>query len=79
MFTLAVKSKETSIRSAVQTVKNLLRLRRDLDLLEALATSLQPIQASLARVLITIFRNTQWQELSNQMDQFFDTTRDMYE
>ena len=76
LFTLAVKSKETSVRSAVQTVKNLLRLRRDLDLLEALASCLQPLQTSIAQVLITIFRNA---ELSCRMDQFFDATRDMYE
>ena len=79
LFTLAVKSKETSVRSAVQTVKNLLRLRRDLDLLEALASSLQPLQTSIAQVLITIFRNAEWKELSCRMDQFFDATRDMYE
>ena len=79
LFTLAVNSKETSVRSAVQTVKNLLRLRRDLDLLEALASCLQPLQTSIAQVLITIFRNAEWKELSCRMDQFFDATRDMYE
>ena len=77
LFTLAVKSKETSVRSAVQTVKNLLRLRRDLDLLEALASCLQPLQTSIAQVLITIFRNAEWKELSCRMDQFFDATRDI--
>ena len=79
LFTLAVKSKETSVRSAVQTVKNLLRLRRDLDLLEALASSLQPLQTSLSRVLTSIFRNKEWKELACRMDQYVDATRDLYE
>lgn len=77
MFSLAVRTRETSVRSVIQTVRNFLRLRRDFDLLGELAQALRPLQTSLAAVFVAIFSDAQWAALAQLLDRYFDGARDL--
>ena len=77
LFSLAVKLPEPSVRVAVRTVRSLLRLRHDLDLLVALAALLQPLRGSLAQALVAVFADPQWRQLATTLDAYLDVAKDM--
>lgn len=77
LFSLAVKLPEPSVRVAVRTVRSLLRLRHDLDLLVALAALLQPLRGSLAQALTAVFADPQWKQLATTLDAYLDAAKDM--
>lgn len=77
LFSLAVKLPEPSVRVAVRTVRSLLRLRHDLDLLVALAALLQPLRGSLAQALTAVFADPLWKQLATTLDAYLDAAKDM--
>ncbi|KAK8792367.1 hypothetical protein WA538_003753 [Blastocystis sp. DL] len=77
LFSLAVKLPEPSVRVAVRTVRSLLRLRHDLDLLVALAALLQPLRGSLAQALVAVFADPQWRQLATTLDAYLDVAKDI--
>ena len=82
LFSLAIKqtkhSSSSSVRLSIQTVKNLLKLHRNIDLLSSLVPLLSSLQNELATVIAGVFADVKWKELREQLDLYLDTTNDRY-
>lgn len=79
LFSLAIKRKDASARTAIQTVKNLLRLRHNLDLLQSIQSPLKALECELTRVIADVLKQEQWSKLMEWIDRYFDTAHDRYE
>lgn len=84
LFSLTIKqtkhsSSSSSVRLSIQTVKNLLKLHRNVDLLSSLVPLLSSLQNELATAIAGVFADVKWRELREQLDLYLDTTNDQYE
>ena len=80
LFSLAIKqtkhSSSSSVRLSIQTVKNLLKLHRNIDLLFSLVPLLTSLQNELANAIAEVLADVQWIEIKKLLDMYLDPIND---
>lgn len=84
---LAVHRREKTSRSVILWIKNLLRLRRDIDLVDLRARNHEQIgdivdtlsstRSQLIQAIVSSLRDSEWEELKSSLDAYFDASLDL--